>query len=98
MAKANPRRANGYRRNQLRRRVLLEESICWLCGLDVDVSLPHGLPSSPEVDEVIPVAMGGDPFDRANCRLAHRACNLARGARLSVPPPPVEGYSSPRTW
>lgn len=78
MAK-NPRYANGHRRNQLRARVLREESYCWLCGQPVDVTLPPHLDGSPEVDEVVPVSLGGDPLDRNNCRLAHRLCNVRRG-------------------
>lgn len=42
-----------------------EKPRCTGCKLD---------PASPEVDEVIPVSKGGDPFDRKNCRLAHRLC------------------------
>lgn len=75
----NPRRANGYRRDQVRRRVLAEEDTCWLCGGPVDKTLPHGLPGSPELDEVVPVSLGGSPFDRRNVRLAHRRCNQRRG-------------------
>ena len=68
----NPRRANGHRRDQVRRRVLAEEVDCWLCGKPVDKTLKTPDPGSPEVDEVVPVSLGGDPFARANCRLAHR--------------------------
>ena len=75
----NPRRANGTKRNRVRRKVLAEEDLCWICGAMVDKSLPPYLPGSPEVDEIIPVSLGGDPFDRANCRLSHRACNNRRG-------------------
>lgn len=75
---SNPRRANGSRRDKLVRRVRREESVCHLCDQAVDVRLPHGRPGSPEVDEVVPVAYGGDPLDRANCRLAHRYCNRLR--------------------
>ena len=32
-------------------------------------------PKSPVVDEVIPVSRGGSPYERSNCRLAHRDCN-----------------------
>ena len=94
---SNPRYANGNRRRKVRRRVLLEETDCWICGEPVDKTLgkmlgvhssrcggsdcdgcvPH--PMSPEVDEVVPVSLGGDPFDRANCRLSHRLCNVRRG-------------------
>lgn len=96
---SNPRRANGTRRDKLRRRVLREESNCHLCGQAVDVRLTHGLPGSPEVDELVPVTYGGNPFDRANCRLAHRYCNRLRWhgpialaqQRLTANPPRFAG-------
>ena len=75
---SNPRRANGSKRDKVRARVLREENTCHLCGQWVDVRLPHGLPGSPEVDELIPVTFGGSPFDRANCALSHRYCNRLR--------------------
>src|SRR5699024_3430920 len=73
----NPRRTNSTRRNKLRARVLREETICWLCGEAVNTSLQAGLPQSPEVDEILPVSLGGDPYDRSNVRLAHRLCLTA---------------------
>jgi 5-methylcytosine-specific restriction endonuclease McrA len=76
---SNPRRANGHRRDQVTRRVKAEENDCWLCGQPVDKTLPPYLPGSPEVDEIIPVSLGGSPIDRNNCRLAHRICNVRRG-------------------
>lgn len=81
--KPNPRRQNGHRRNQLRARVLAEETHCWLpsCGKPVDKTLPPGLDGSPEVHEIIPVSRGGDPYSRENCTLTHRACNRWIGNR-----------------
>lgn len=79
---SDPRRTNGTKRNKLRAQVLREETNCWLCGGFVDVKLKHGLPESPEVDEILPVSLGGDPYDRTNCRLAHRLCNQKRGNKL----------------
>lgn len=32
-----------------------------------------------EVDEIVPVSLGGSPYERTNCRLAHRICNQMRG-------------------
>lgn len=78
----NPRRTNSTRRNKLRARVLREETICWLCGEAVNTSLQAGLPQSPEVDELLPVSLGGDPYDRSNVRLAHRLCNQKRSNKL----------------
>ena len=34
---------------------------------------PH--PPRGEADEDLPRSRGGSPYDRANCRLMHRACN-----------------------
>lgn len=83
---ANPRQANGHRRRQLRARVLAEETDCWICGEPVDKQLRTPHPGSPEVDEVVPVSLGGDPLDRDNCRLSHRLCNVRRsnGTRPKV--------------
>lgn len=83
---SNPRRANGHRRDKLRRRVLAEEHDCWLCGKPVDKTLHYLDPMAPEVDEIVPVSLGGDPYARANCRLAHRpasATNAAATARAN---------------
>lgn len=88
MAKPNPRRANGHRRNLLIKRVKAEESTCWLCHQPVDKTLPPGLPASPEVHEVIPTSRGGDPLDRGNCHLTHRECNRRQGNRLPGEPEP----------
>ncbi len=82
---SNPRVANGHRRRQLRARVLASESDCWLCGQAVDKTLHHHDPMAPEVDEVVPVSLGGDPLSRANTRLAHRLCNQRRGNATTTP-------------
>ena len=50
----NPRRANGHRRTQLRKRVLAHYSVCALCERPVDKTLPYTDPGAPEVDEIIP--------------------------------------------
>lgn len=34
-----------------------------------------------ELDEVVPVSKGGDPFSRGNVAPAHRICNQRRGNR-----------------
>ena len=85
--KPDPRTSNGTARKKMRARVRAEESVCWICKQPVDTSLPAGLPLSPEVDEIVPVSLGGDPFDRSNCRLAHRICNQRRGNKLHSLPP-----------
>ena len=75
----NPRVTNGHRRRQLRARILRTEHDCGICGEEVDKTIPNPDPLSPEIDEIIPVALGGNPLDPTNCRLAHRICNACRG-------------------
>ncbi len=94
----NPRRANGYRRDQVCRRVKAEESDCWLCGQPVDKTLPPYLSGSPEVDEIVPVSLGGSPFDRTNCRLSHRLCNVRRGNGTRTPKPRTAALTTTRAW
>ena len=93
---SNPRRTNGHRRDLVRRRVLAEEDVCWLCGGLVDKTLKTPDPGSPEVDEVIPVSKGGSPYDRTNCRLSHRACNRQRSD--GDPKPRMAPLTTTRRW
>ena len=77
----NPRRANGHRRDRLRRRVLAAYDTCAICGLPVDKTLRTPHPLSAEVDEIVPVSRGGDPLDWRNVRLTHRRCNRLKSDR-----------------
>jgi hypothetical protein len=98
--RANPRRANGHRRDKVRKRVLAEEDTCWLCGHPVDKTLKTPDPGSPEIDEIVPVSLGGDPFARANCRLAHRLriCNVRRGNGTREPSAAPKPLKTSRNW
>lgn len=60
--------------------------------------VPH--PWRGEVDEIIPIAQGGSPTDRANCRLAHRLCNQRRGDATHTPRAEVHraDYPTTRAW
>lgn len=90
---SNPRYANGARRRALRARVLAAYDTCALCGLPVDKNLPPVHDGAPEVDEIIPVSLGGNPLRWDNVQLAHRLCNRRKGngthtARLDAPAQP----------
>lgn len=87
MGKPNPRRANGHRRDELRRWLRAQGRPCHICGLPIDYSLPAGHPMSFEVDEIVPVSMGGSPFDRDNVDAAHRICNQRRGNKPAAQGP-----------
>jgi 5-methylcytosine-specific restriction endonuclease McrA len=77
--KPDPREVYSHRRATLRRAVLQQEDLCALCGQPVDKSLHRWDDGAPEVDEIVPVSRGGDPYDRDNVRLTHRICNRRRG-------------------
>ena len=81
-ARPNPRSANGHRRRQLRKWLASLGRPCGICGRPIDYSLPPGHPMSFEVDEIVPVSLGGDPLDRGNVQAAHRICNQRKGNRL----------------
>ncbi len=78
------RYANGHRRRQLRARLRAQGLPCAICGQPIDYDLPAGDPMSFEVDEIIPVALGGSCLDYGNVQAAHRICNQRKGARMYV--------------
>ena len=102
MGKANPRRANGWRRNQVRKWLKDQGLPCALCGRPIDYSLSVWVdpkdgrlkrhPWSFEVDEIVPVSEGGSPYDRANVQPAHRICNQKRGKKM------LKKGQSPQKW
>lgn len=94
----NPRRSNGARRTALRKRVAAMGMPCALCGQAIDYSLPAGDPMSYELDEIIPVSRGGDPFDIDNVQPSHRICNQRKGNRMSSDLSPAEPLVHSRVW
>lgn len=72
---------NGTARRKVRERVLAAYDTCAICGLPVDKHVPSPDPLSPEVDEIVPVKMGGSPLRFDNCQLAHRCCNRWRSTK-----------------
>ncbi len=110
MSKPNPRRANGARRDALRKRVAAMGLPCHICGLPIDYSLATYVdptdgktkrhPMSFELDELVPVSKGGNPLDISNVAPAHRICNQKRGNKtLRKPPEPTaDRLPKSREW
>ncbi|GAA3089262.1 HNH endonuclease [Kribbella aluminosa] len=73
---------DGTTYRNLREQVLREETGCHLCGQPVDKSIQDRAdPRVGQVDHVVPVADRPDlANERSNLRLAHRLCNLRKGA------------------
>ena len=65
-----------------RKKILLSQDICGICGQPVDKSLRFPHPMSPTVDHIIPIDRGGHPSAIENLQLAHFACNRQKSDRL----------------
>lgn len=94
----NPRRTNSSRRNKLRDRVAARGEPCHICHQPIDYSLPAGHPMSYELDEIVPVSRGGDPYDIANVGPAHRICNQRKGNRLPTDAKKAPKLPHSRKW
>lgn len=81
-APKDPRKQYPKLRKDLTKRVFATQDNCGICGHEVDKTLPAFTPMSPEIDEIIPVALGGSPYDFDNLQLAHRVCNQKKGKKL----------------
>lgn len=58
-------------------------TVCYLCGTDVDITLPANYPESPEIDHVHPLSRTGCPGDvLSNVRWTHKACNSSKFSKL----------------
>ena len=79
--KPNPRRANGSRRDKVRARLKAQGLPCAVCGKPIDYSLPAGNEWAFEVDEIVPVRLGGSPYSLDNVQPVHRVCNRLKYQR-----------------
>ena len=60
---------------KLRAQVMREEDVCYICGRQVDKSLPGTAPMGPQVDHIVARSEGGAVFERSNLHLVHSRCN-----------------------
>ena len=61
---------------------------CWICGHDIPMNVDGRThPFAFTLDHLVPLSRGGDLLDPLNARSAHRKCNSARGARMTVQRP-----------
>ena len=78
----------GSRRRKLRARLKAMRLPCAICGGPIDYDLPAGDPMSFEVDEIVPVSLGGSELDWTNLQPAHRVCNQRKGTKIGSPAEP----------
>lgn len=60
-----------------------DEWVCGLCSLPVDRSLIYPDPSSPSLDHITPLSIGGHHV-MGNVQLAHLSCNVRKGNRVEA--------------
>ena len=65
-----------------RKRIMMTENVCGICGQPVDMSLKHGDPMAPCVDHIIPIAKGGHPSSLENLQLSHAWCNRQKSDKI----------------
>ena len=71
----DPRRINRRARNLARQRVLAQQVSCAICDRPIDDAIRWPDPMSVEVDEIIPVSLGGSATDLCNLEKVHCCCN-----------------------
>lgn len=77
-----------FERNK--KKILMSQNVCGICGKPVDKSLKYPDPMSPTIDHIIPIARGGHPADLDNLQLAHRCCNRAKSDKIQSSAVPEE--------
>ena len=61
-----------------KRRILLTQNVCGICGKPVDKTLKAPDPLSPVIDHIVPISKGS--LD--NLQLAHWQCNRQKSDKL----------------
>lgn len=67
-----------------KKRLLKTQTVCGICGKQIDKKLKYPHPLSPAVDHIIPISKGGHPSDMNNLQLTHWQCNRQKSDKLYV--------------
>ena len=65
-----------------KKRLLMTQNTCGICGMPIDKSLKPPDPMSPVVDHIVPISKGGHPSSIDNLQLAHWQCNRQKSDKL----------------
>lgn len=77
---------NGTQRAQFesnKRKIYATQTVCGICGKEVDFHIRFPHPMSPCIDHIIPVSKGGHPSDINNLQLAHMCCNRYKSDKFA---------------
>lgn len=64
--------------------ILRTQSVCKICGNQIDMTLKFPHPMSPTVDHIIPISKGGHPSSMDNLQLAHFICNRMKSDKTET--------------
>lgn len=86
-----PRRymPNGEQWNQaswasVRQRAMAsKEPYCAICHGFIDMTAPPMSPNGCEIDHIVPISRGGQPYELDNLQLTHMKCNRRKGAKMA---------------
>jgi 5-methylcytosine-specific restriction endonuclease McrA len=96
-----PRPKNAYDstgpRVKFRKLVMATATHCGICGKPFDPNARPNTPGYPTVDHIVPLSLGGAPFDLANVRPAHHGCNSGRSNDMRRVNAAASGWTS-RAW
>lgn len=65
-----------------KKKIYATQTVCGICGREVDFTVKYPHPLSPCIDHIIPIAKGGHPSDIENLQLAHWICNREKSDKL----------------
>ncbi len=65
--------------------IFASQTVCGICGRQVDFSKKFPDPWSATVDHIVPLVKGGDPANLENMQLAHLACNRLKSSKILEP-------------
>lgn len=65
-----------------KKKILMSQSVCGICGKYVDKSLKFPDPMSAAIDHIIPINRGGDPSNINNLQLTHLYCNRQKSDKI----------------
>ena len=69
-----------------KKRLLMSQDVCALCGKPIDKTLKYPDPGAPVVDHIIPLNKGGHPCAMDNLQLTHARCNRLKGDKIKAAP------------
>lgn len=82
MARADRQGPHRVAYDKNRKKILMTQNVCGICGKPVDVKLKPPNPLAPTIDHIIAISKGGHPSDISNLQLSHATCNRQKSDKL----------------